>query len=109
MQSDFEDAEATAELEGVAFEHPLRDVRDAFGFAAGAAYQNWFYQNRRLLDLYRRLEEGGEFQGRGSLFTVNEDFVCQWENTIQPDGEHQSPHGYWSYHVREGWELDGYG
>ena len=73
MQSDFEDAEATAELEGVAFEHPLRDVRDAFGFAAGAAYQNWFYQNRLLLDLYRRLEDEGEHQVHIRPFTVNED------------------------------------
>ena len=69
----------------------------------------FFLQNRRLLDLYRRLEEGDEFQGCGTVVTVSEDFVYQWENAYEPDREYQPPDGYWSYHIERGWELDGWG
>ena len=78
LKADFDHAETAAEMEGAAFEHHLKDVPDAFGFAVGAEYRDWFYHNGRLLQLYRRLEDGGdEFQGRGSPFTVDEDFVSQ--------------------------------
>ena len=109
LQSEFEDAQVTAEMEGVLFEHPLRDVQDRFGFAAGAAYRRWFHKNRLLLDLYQRLEEGGEFQAHGGLFAVDEDFVWHWERAIQPERVLQEPHGYWSFQIGEGWVLDGYG
>ena len=96
-------------MEGIVFVHPLRDVRDAFGFVIGAAYRDWFFRNSRLLGLYRRLEDGGEFQGRGTMVTVSEDFVWQWENAFEPEREHQPPHGYWCYHPGHGWDLEGYG
>ena len=109
LQTEFEDAQVAADMEGVQFEHPLRDVQDRSGFAAGAAYRSWFHKNRLLLGLYQGLEEGGEFQVQGGLFAVDEDFVCNWENAIQPERVLQEPHGYWSFQIGEGWVLDGYG
>ena len=64
--------------------HPLMDVQDAFGFAAREAYRQWFFRNRPLLDLFQELVEGGEFQIRDGLFAVDEDFVCRWNQAIQP-------------------------
>ena len=109
LQAEYEDAQEAADMEGVQFEHPLRDVQDKSGFAAGAAYRSWFHKNRLLLGLYQGLEEGGEFQVQGGLFAVDEDFVCNWENAIQPERVLQEPHGYWSFQIGEGWVLDGYG
>ena len=109
LQSQYEDAKLTAELEGGAFDHPLRDVQDAFGFAAGEAYRQWFLRNRPLLELFQELEEGGEFQIRDGLFAVDEDFVCRWNQAIQPERKYQEPHGYWSFQIGEGWVLDGFG
>ena len=106
LKSGFDDAVAAAELEGVAFQHALKDVPDAFDFVVGAAYRDWFYHHEHLLGLYR--DGGGEVVGRGSLLTVDEEFVCQWEDAYMPDSEHQAPFGYWSYHVGAGWQLDGY-
>ena len=40
---------------------------------------------------------------------MDEDFVCNWENAIQPERVLQEPHGYWSFQIGEGWVLDGYG
>ena len=108
LQEEFDAAHASAEMREEAFVHPLRGVRDAFGFAAGSAYRDWFDQNIGLLNLYRRLEDEGEHQVHIRPFTVDEDFVCQWESAFQPEPEYREPDGYWSYQFGEGWQCDGF-
>ena len=108
LQEEFDAARAFAEMREEAFVHPLRGVRDAFGFIVGSAYRDWFDQNSGLLDLYRRLEDEGEHQVHIRPFTMDEDFVCQWESAYQPEPEYHEPHGFWSYHDGEGRECDGY-
>ena len=53
LKSGFNDAEAAAELKGVAFQHELKDVPDVFRCVVGAEYCDWFYHNDHLLELYR--------------------------------------------------------
>ena len=108
MQEEFDAAHAFAEMREEAFVHPLRGVRDAFGFVVGSAYRDWFDQNSGLLDLYRRLEDGGEHQVHIRPFTVDEDLIWQWESAYAPEPELHGPLGCWIYQVEEGWELVGY-
>ena len=42
LQAEYQDARLTADMEGLAFNHHLRDVQDAFGFGTGEAYREWF-------------------------------------------------------------------
>ena len=106
LQTQYEGAKLKADLEGGAFDHPLRDVQDAFGFAAGKAYRQWFYRNRPLLELFQELEEGGEFEIHDGPFAVDEDFVYRWNQAIQPNRRYQEPYGYWIFKIGEGWVLD---
>ena len=108
LQEEFDEAHALAEMREEPFVHPLRGVRDAFGFVVGSAFRDWFDQNSGLLDLYRRLEDRGDYQVHIRPFTVDEDFVWQWESAYQPEPELHGPLGYWIYHVGEGWECVGY-
>ena len=42
LQEEFDEAQALAETREEPFVHPLRGVRDAFGFVVGSAYRDWF-------------------------------------------------------------------
>ena len=105
-QAEFEEERDVARLNGTAFGHPMRDVQDAFGFATGQKYRDWFRLNRPLLKLFRKFKEGGELRNPVGRFTVGEDFIDRWELAIQPESISLADFGGFGWcHFRsgEGW------